>query len=173
MPDEFIPYSSKVCNNSQTKGVYCNIDDSRFSSTWTQPLKGLEKVRKYKLAVAPDHTLWVDALICENIEQLRKNRTTTIFWQTNGVPTIPCASWGDASSVEEYAFDGLPEQSWIAIGHHRIGNQSEQRLYRYAVNKLVKKKDPIGLIVFGAKLDFDPGVPIKYYPSFISKLRKL
>lgn len=173
IPDVFIPYSAAVCYNSQYKGVYCNIDDSGFSSTWNQPLKGLAKVSQYMVAIGPDHTLWVDALVCENIEQLRKNRTTTLFWQTNGVPTIPCASWGDAHSINTYAFDGLPENSWIAIEHHRIGTKSEQRLFKYAIMKLIEKKHPIGLVIFGAKLEFDPGIPVKYFPSFISKLRKL
>lgn len=173
LPNVFIPYSAKVDYHAEYKGVYCNIDDSGFSSTWNQPLKGLDKVSKYLVAVGPDHTLWVDALVCENIEQLRKNRTTTLFWQTHGVPTIPCASWGDAASVNDYAFDGLPKHSWIAFGHQRIGNKCEQRLFEYAVKVLIATKKPIGLVVFGAKLDFDPGLTVKYYPSFITKLRNL
>lgn len=173
IPCEFISYNSIVPWDSGIKGVYCNIDDSRFGATWNQPLKAFDKVSKYMVAVGPDHTLWVDGLVCENIEQLRRNRITTLFWQEEGLPTIPSASWGDSQSVETYAFDGLPHGSWIALGHQRIGNRSEQRLFKYAVTKLVEKKSPIGLIVFGAKLDFDPGVQVKYFPSFISKLRKL
>ena len=173
VPEVFIPYSAKVCYNASFKGVYCNIHDAGFSSTWNQPVKALRKVKQYKAAVAPDHTLWVDGLMCENIEQLRKTRTTQRFWQNNGVPTIQTASWGDAESVLSYAFDGLAEDSWTAIGHQRIGNKAEQRLFKYVVLTLVAKKNPLGLIVFGAPLDFDPGVPVIVMPSFISKLRKL
>lgn len=86
IPEIFVPYNAKVCLDSAHKGIYCNIHDSAFNSTWTQPIKGLKKVKRYKVAVAPDHTLWLDGLTCENIEQLRKSRTTQIFWQNNGSP---------------------------------------------------------------------------------------
>ncbi len=173
VPEVFIPYSAKVCYNSQYKGVYCHIDDAGFSSTWTRPVNALKKVSQYMVAIAPDHTLWMDALKCENIEQLRKTRTTQLFWQNNGVNTIQTASWGDADSIMTYAFDGLAEDSWTSIGHQRNGNKIEQRLFRFGVETLVDRKHPRGLIVFGLPLDFDPGVPVIVKPSFISKLRKL
>lgn len=173
VPDVFIPYSAKVCYNSEFKGVYCHIDDCGFNTTWTRPIPALRKVQHYMVAVAPDNTLWVDGNICENIEQIRRSRTIQRFWQNNGVSTIQTASWGDAESIKSYAFDGLAEDSWTAIGHQRIGNKCEQRLFRYGVSALVEKKKPCGLIVFGAPLDFDPGVPVIYKPSFISKLRNL
>lgn len=173
IPEVFIPYSAKVCYNSEHEGVYCHIDDSGFNSAWTHPLQALKKVKRYQIAVAPDNTLWVDAPLCENIEQRRRSLTIQRFWQNNGVPTIQVATWGNAESIREFAFDGLAENSWTAIGHQRVGNKSEQRLFRYAVSALIEQKSPIGLIVFGARLDFDPGVPVIVKPSFISKLRKL
>lgn len=173
IPEIFIPYSAKVCCNSGAKGIYCHIDDRGFNVTWTHPIHALRKVKKYRTAVTPDNTLWVDGAVCENIEQLRRSRTIQRFWQNNGVDTIQTASWGNAESIRTYAFDGLAEDSWTAIGHQRIGNRCEQRLFKYGVSALVDKKKPYGLIVFGAPLDFDPGVPVIYKPSFISKLRKL
>lgn len=173
IPEVFIPYNVKTCHNAALKGIYCNIHDAAFNSTWNQLIRGLRKVQQYMLAVAPDHTLWVDGLTCENIEQLRKTRTTQRFWQNNGVPTIQTASWGDADSVLSYAFDGLAENSWTAIGHQRVGTKAEQCLFKFAVKILVERKHPLGLIIFGAPLDFNPGVPVIVKPSFISKLRKL
>ncbi len=173
IPEIFIPYNSRVCYKSQNMGVYCHIDDTCFGTTWTRPVAALKKIGKYMVAIAPDHTLWVDGLKCENIEQLRKTRTTQLFWQNNGVNTIQTASWGDADSIKSYAFDGLAEDSWTSIGHQRVGNKMEQRLFRFGVKTLVEKKRPLGLIVFGAPLDFDPGVPVIIKPSFISRLRKL
>ncbi len=173
LPETFIPYSEKVGRDSRRKGVYCHIDDYRFSSVWTRPLAALGKVRRYMVAVAPDNTLWADGRLCENLEQVRRSRTIQRFWQNNGMPTIQTAAWGDAESVRGFAFDGLARHSWTAIGHQRVGNRSEQRLYRYAVMHLVERKHPMGLIVFGAPLDFNPGVPVVNMPSFISKLRRI
>lgn len=173
IPESFMPYNARVGSDSGNKGVYCHISDGLFNSVWTHPIRALGKVRRYMLAVAPDNTLWADGSVCENVEQIRRSRTIQRFWQNNGVLTIQTASWGNADSIRTFAFDGLAEDSWTAIGHQRIGNKCEQRLFRYGVSTLVEKKRPCGLLVFGAKLDFDPGVPVIYKPSFISKLRKL
>lgn len=173
IPDVFLPYNAKVSTGSTLKGVYCNINDYAFNTTWTRPVQALRKVKQYMLAVGPDNTLWVDGSICENVEQRRRSLTIQSFWQNNGVATIQTASWGNAQSILSFAFDGLAENSWTAIGHQRIGSRSEQRLFRYGVHSLVEKKTPIGLLIFGAPLDFDPGVPVIIKPSFISKLRKL
>jgi hypothetical protein len=173
IPDVFVPYCAKVCYNSQYKGIYCHIDDVRFGTAWSHPIAALKKVKQFDVAIAPDNTLWVDALVCENVEQLRRSRTIQRFWQNNGVNTIQTASWGDANSVINYAFDGLAEHSWTSIAHQRVGNKAEQRLFRFAVQTLVERKSPLGLVVFGAPLDFDPGVPVIVKPSFIPRLRKL
>lgn len=172
IPELFVPYNFKVIPQASKSGIYCHIDDALFATTWNRPFASLKKVSQYKVAVAPDHTLWADGLVCENIEQLRRNRITTLFWQTNGVRTIQTASWANASSLD-YAFDGLAEHSWTAIGHQRIGCHSEQRLFKYAIEKLIEIKHPKGLIIYGAPLDFEVNVEIRRFPSHIAKLRKL
>lgn len=174
IPDVFVPYSARVCYNAQYKGVHCHINDAKFYTTWTRPYNGLVKVSHYMVATGPDYTVWADGRLCENLEQIRRNRTITRFWQDNGVDVIPSVAWGDATSIDSYAFDGLPDEgSWFSIGHQRVGNKQEQRLFQYAIRNLVERKHPIGIIVFGEPLDFDPGVRVLRRPSFISKLRKL
>lgn len=173
IPEKFVPYNAKVSRRSEAEGVYTHIDDYRFGIIWNHPIAALNKIQKYMVAVAPDNTVWADGYVCENVEQLRRSRTIQRFWQNNGVRTIQTASWGNADSIRTYAFDGLAEESWTAVGHQRIGNLCEQRLFHYGIMTLVEKKKPLGLLVFGARLDFDPGVPVIYKPSFISKLRHL
>lgn len=172
LPNEFRPYNARVLPDASRVGVYCHIDDAHFISCWNRPMTGLAKVRRYMTAVAPDFTLWMDGLLCENVEQLRRNRVIGLYWQSNGVQVIPSASWGSADSLK-YSFDGLPQNSWLALGHQRIGGRQEQRLYQYAVERLIEVKRPIGLIVFGAKLHFNVPVEVRYYPSFITKFMNL
>lgn len=172
LPDECVAYNAKPTSKAKTQGIHCFTDDESFMSTYSMPLRALKKVSQFYVAMAPDHTLWVDGLICENIEQLRKNRVTTIYWQSNGVPTIQTASWGNADSLE-YAFDGLAPNSITAIGNTRLGDSNEQKLREYAIKTLVKKKSPTILVVVGWKLGFDPGVPVVIYPAHIQKLRNL
>lgn len=172
LPQFWVSYSAKVPTNSHNIGVHCCIDDRGFSSTWSNPIVAFNKVANYAVAVAPDHTLWADGLPCQNLQQLWKNRVTTLFWQTRGVQTIQSASWGGANS-ETYCFDGLAEYSITAISHLRIGSRGEQILYRYMVRQLVERKHPSKLVVFGYELDFDPGVPVITVPGHVQHLRQL
>lgn len=172
IPNHFLPYSARIPANSSQYGVHCHIDDKSFSSSWNQPVKGLNRVIQYKLAIGPDFSLFVDGKTCENIEQLRRNRTITSFWQYF-IPTIQSASWGDADSVLNFAFDGLAEGSWTSISHAAIGNKHEQQLFEFAVRHLVTTKRPLGLLVFGFPLNFDPGIQVRTFPCRINYLRNL
>ncbi len=172
VPNIFLPYSAKIPKDSYKYGVHCHQDDWSFASSWKKPIMGLNRIIRYKVAIGPDYSLFVDGKKCENIEQLRRNRTISSFWQ-HFVPTIQSASWGDADSILTYAFDGLAEESWTSISHAAIGNNQEKRLFEFAIKTLVEKKRPIGLLVFGFPLHFDPGVPVKVFPCRINFLRSL
>lgn len=94
LPESFQPYNARVGEMCAGQGVHCHVDDAHFASCWSRPEAGLKKVKCYEVAVAPDFTLWVDAPVCENIEQLRRNRVVGLYWQTHGVRVIPSAARG-------------------------------------------------------------------------------
>lgn len=89
------------------------------------------------------------------------------------IQAVPSASWGNVDSFE-YCFDGLPENSIIAIGHTAIGKDcSYKKLYRMGVEALIERKRPTKLLVYGAPLGFNPSVEVIYYEGNIQKLRQL
>ncbi len=82
---------------------------------------------------------------------------------------IPTASWGNVNSFK-YCFDGLPEQSVIAVcgighEHHRSAN----KLWHMAMHEMEKQISPIKIIVYGGKkpdaTQFD--AEIVYFEDFI------
>ena len=90
-----------------------------------------------------------------------------------GIKVIPSAGWASVGSFE-YCFDGLPENSVISIGHVVEGkSMAERKLFRLGVEELVLRKHPVGLVVYGAPLHFDPGVAVVYIKGEIQKLRAL
>lgn len=84
---------------------------------------------------------------------------------------IPTASWGDVNSFK-YCFDGLPEHSTIAvcgIGHDQC--RSANTLWHLGIARLVEKKKPMMLIVYGGKQEDHLQLPVKvkYIPDFINQ----
>lgn len=171
LPRELVAYGHHRKYYGANAGLHFYEADCVFDTVWSKPVATMNEVRKFRYVIAPDNTLFVDQAKSFNILQLYKNRWVTCYWQQNGVNVIPSASWGNADSLK-YCFDGLPENSIIAIGHSAVGRTySEKLLYRMAVKELVERKNPTKLVVYGFHLDFDPEVEVVYYDCLIQKLR--
>jgi len=178
------PYISSVPNNFVTYderdsypadyGICFYSDDYKIRRGWSHPTETMSKLKARKSPViAPDFSVFTDLSRAVNVSQLFLNRWTTSYWQSNGIPVIPSASWGSADSFS-YCFDGLPENSIISIGHIAIGKtKSEKELYRLGVKELIDRKKPLKLIVYGFPLGFSVDTELIYVKSFIQrKFRK-
>lgn len=154
-------------------GVHCYLYDYKIEPTWHSPSLVIPCLRQYSCVLAPDFSLFVDMPRAINVWNVYRNRWVSSFWQRENIKLIPSASWGNADSFD-YCFDGLPENSTIAIGHSAIGkDRDENRLYRLGVETLIERKHPTRLVVYGLPLDFIPEVEVVYYESKIQRLRKL
>lgn len=173
LPDEFIQLTDASRISDSSMGLHCYMPDSRINPTWSHPSNYLQRVKSHCCVIAPDYSMFVDAWRPVNIWNVFRNRLITCYWQQAGANVIPSASFGDADSLA-FEFDGLPEDSTIAIGHVAVGkSKSQKRLYQVSVERLIEEKRPRLLLVYGAPLDFAVGVPVRVYESRIQKLRRL
>lgn len=142
--------------------------------TWNAPPRVVPSLKQYRCVVAPDFSIFTDMPRAVNVWNIYRNRWVSSYWQSQGIKVIPSASWGSVDSFE-YCFDGLPENSVIAIGHSTAGkDKSFKRLYRMGVETLIEKKRPTKLMVYGSPLDFNVNTDIVYQEGFIiKKLRRL
>jgi len=174
IPEQFVSYPErKSCGRNV--GIHFYTYDYRFQSVWTHPQQVVKELKKRKcVVIAPDFSMFVDAPRAVNVSNLYCNRWTASYWQHEGVPVIASASWASVDSFT-YCYDGLPEDSVIAIGHTAVGrSRSEKELYRLGVRELIERKHPVKLLVYGSHLNFDPGVELVYIQDFIhGKLRML
>ena len=174
VPTDFIAYTQRRSKLGNTAiGIHCYEYDNRIISTWTNPLKPIESLKKYPCVIAPDFSLLVDQPRAINVTNVYRNRWVSCFWTSKGIKVIPSASWGSVDSFD-YCFDGLPENSVISIGHVVEGKEKTyNQLYRLGVEELVRRKQPTKLVVYGAPLSFDPGVEVVQVNGVIQKLRQL
>ena len=99
--------------------VHCFVDDYRFETSWTSPLRALKYALRFAFAFSPDFTLSPDYPPVLNQFQVYRARWVARYWQNNGVIVIPSVSWAGVDSFE-YAFAGIPQNSIVSIATYGI-----------------------------------------------------
>ncbi|MBP5724870.1 MAG: DUF4417 domain-containing protein [Bacteroidales bacterium] len=148
--------------------------DYTFDSVWHRLEFYTPKIAKFRYVIAPDFSLYVDTSKQLNYQSLYRNRFVTAYWQQCGVKVIPSASWGNADSFE-YCFEGLPQNSVIAIGSVAVKSCEDSiMLWRYGVSQVIQQLNPTALLIYGSRIEFDnQGTQTYYYNDFINtKFRK-
>lgn len=171
IPDKFISFNKVLTSKEYDCGVHFFIDDYQFERIWRQPEKYLPMLKRFQCVIAPDFSLFVDVPAVVNMWNVYRNRIMASWMQQNGVSVIPSASWGNIDTFK-YCFDGLPDNSVIAVGHASKGRSDSQRvLWNLGIDELIRKKSPYKLIIYGnaCEMAFDN---VKFIDDYITKLRK-
>lgn len=161
------------------KGYHKSVGLHNFSydyinERWWYDIASYIKIAShYECVLGLDFSPLVNGRRCEVVEAIRRNRTFTAALQASGISVIQSASFGHPKH-NRFVFDGLAPNAPVAIEHIRTSQDMKQRNnYRLGVEALVEQKNPSILLIYGFPLDFDPGVPVKYYKCHIQYLREL
>ncbi len=168
---ELYSYSERKKHNGHPWAVHFFQHDYKFLKAITDGLeRTTQALCECSAVFAPDCSLYVDAPVFINKQNIFRSRFAAAYWQSCGFNVIQTASWGDANSLA-YAFEGLADNSVTAvcgIGHEFC--ESARRLWIYAMRKLVEVKSPAKLIVYGGEEELpDFGVPVIYIEDYITK----
>lgn len=173
LPDFLVGTGVKHRGYNPRVGLH-NFAYDHINERWWYDIEGFAKIAAhYICALGLDFSPLVNGRRCEVVEAIRRNRTFTAAMQASGYPMIQSATFGHPKH-NKFVFDGLATNAPVAIEHIRTSCDFLQRKYfRMGVEALIEQKSPSTLLVLGFPLDFDPGVPVKYYPCHIQKLRTL
>lgn len=168
-----VPFTERAKHKSIGEALHFFQHDYQFASVWHNLERVTHSLCKYDCLIAPDFSLFVndDKYQQTNRQSVYRSRFIAAYWQRCGFKVIPTASWGDVNSFK-YCFDGLPEHSTIAvcgIGHDQC--RSANTLWHLGIARLVEKKKPMMLIVYGGKQEDHLQLPVKvkYIPDFINQ----
>ncbi len=100
--------------------AHCFVDDYRFETSWTSPIRALKYALRFAFVFSPDFTLSPDYPLVLNHFQVYRARWVARFWQNNGVLVVPSISWAGVDSFD-YAFLGVPQNSVVSIATYGIG----------------------------------------------------
>lgn len=149
------------------------IDDALFENFWNHPEKSFSNLKRFAGIVTTDYSMLPEMLPAQIIWNCTRNRVMAYYLQQNGFNIIPVASWCQENDFD-WCFDGLPENSSIAISTNGcLSSPYSHRVFIQGVEALYQQKSPSHLIVCGrhmSELDHYPNVV--YYPSFSQRWKE-
>ena len=173
LPPRFVACDEAKGIISPTLGIHHFVYDDRLSSVWRNPLAHIKRYSHFCCTLGVDFSMFNEIeAIPISIMNLIKNRYMTCGFQQQGLTAIPTFSFG-YPALEKYWYDGIPEESQVAVCNIIIGKtRAERELRQYAIEGLVRRKHPTTLIVYGRPLTFDPGVEVRFLEGKLSQIKR-
>ena len=150
-PENLLPFHiAKAEKEPANRWFHFYEDDYQFERFWNRPSQYLPILKRFKGGISPDFSIYLDMPRSQQVWNCWRNRVMAYYMQQAGLTIIPNAGWSDAESLE-WAFDGLPSNSVLAIttqgcmGRDYISKQSLLN----GLHELVRQRHPEKLIVYG------------------------
>ncbi len=144
-------------------------DDYHFERVWNRPSQYLPIFQRFDGGISPDFSIYLDMPRAQQIWNCWRNRVLAYWLQANGINIVPNVGWGDDETFK-WAFDGLPENSVLAIttqGCLRDGVCKCSLVN--GIHELIKAKHPTTIFVYGKFPDIWRdrfSVPVIAYPTY-------
>ena len=174
IPHDVIGFNERnSVNNPENHWVDFFIDDALFESFWNHPDKSFPSLRRFEGIVTTDYSMHPEFLPAQNIWNCTRNRVMAYYLQNSGFDVVPVATWCTSDDFE-WCFDGLPEESSIAISSNGcMSNPYSKKILLQGVDVLQKQKNPTNLIVCGREVqELEKYDNIRYYPSFSQRWKE-
>lgn len=178
-PTQAIP-TNVICFNErksiskpETCWIDFFIDDALFENFWNHPEMSFSNLKRFAGIITTDYSMFPEMLPGQMIWNCTRNRVMAYYLQQQRFNTIPVASWCTESDFE-WCFDGLPDNSSIAITTNGcMSSLYGKRILLRGVEELQRRKSPSSLIVCGRHLpELDAYKNVVYYPSYSQRWKE-
>ena len=143
-------HSANTTKTPQTSWFHFFEDDYQFERLWNRPDKYLPLLQRFEGGITPDYSMYMDMPKAQQIWNCWRNRAMAYWMQEQGINVIPNACWGDYESLG-WAFDGLPENSVLAITTQGCMQKTDYRkqVLVNGLHELIRQKHPTKIVVYG------------------------
>lgn len=172
IPTSLVSFNAALTAKDHNQCVHFFIDDYQFERIWNLPDRYVECLRQFQCVIAPDFSQYTDMPYPQRMWNNYRGKFIGAWLQSQGVTVIPNVTWSLPDSYE-YCFDGIPQQSVIAInstGAVRYGLTRFLWLkgYREALSRL----RPLAVIRYGTMIPGeDTSVSIYFNNERVLNLR--
>lgn len=162
----------ECCWNELERGIVC--DSPVDHDAWRSVDRYIPQLMRFEGVIGTDYSMFPEMLPDQRNWNCARNRVFAYRMQRHGIPCIPVASWCSEEDWE-WCFDGLPEESSIAVSTNGCCRRPEtRRLFRRGIDELVRRKSPWAIIVCGRPIPELGGCKARlvFYPSFSQRMKE-
>lgn len=152
IPTSLVSFNAALTAKDHNQCVHFFIDDYQFERIWNLPDRYVECLRQFQCVIAPDFSQYTDMPYPQRMWNNYRGKFIGAWLQSQGVTVIPNVTWSLPDSYE-YCFDGIPQQSVIAINSTGAARYGLTRFlwlkgYREALSRL----RPLAVIRYGTMI---------------------
>lgn len=165
LPEKMISFSKAIPSKDSFQIVHFYESDTAFVRIMNNPKKYAEILKKFQVVISPDFSQKLDmpSFIC--FQNSWWNKAFGAYWQTLGITVIPNVAWSRPDSYE-YAFQGIPTKSTIAINCTGIkGNPMSKYFWMRGYEEALKRLNPTLIIRYGDKMNNEDESRSIYYEN--------
>ncbi|MGH2537963.1 MAG: DUF4417 domain-containing protein, partial [Candidatus Promineifilaceae bacterium] len=152
IPAWLVPYRTRIRANEPADdgAVHFFLEEYRFETVWSRPVKALEALAPYSTLLSPDFSLFRDWPLMLQMWNVYRNRWCGRFWQEQGFTVIPTVSWSTAESYA-FCFRGVPRRSVVAVSAVgvRLDQPLEYQLFVDGFREMVRQLEPAVALSYG------------------------
>ena len=170
IPKDLIGFNYAKSSENKDCGIHFYVDDYQFERVWNYPDKYVDVLREYECILSPDFSLYLDMPMPMKIWNIYRSRLIGQYFQSKGIKVIPTISWAEKETFS-FCFKGIPKGSIVSIS--TIGVKQDPnalQIWRDGVDEMIKQIEPIAILVYGGKLDYDfKDIDVYYYDNKVTE----
>lgn len=173
VPTSLVSFNAALTAKDHNQCVHFFIDDYQFERIWNLPERYVECLKKFQCVIAPDFSQYTDMPYPQRIWNNYRGKLIGAWLQSQGVTVIPNVTWSLPDSYD-YCFDGIPQQSVIAINSIGAARYGLTRyLWLKGYREAVRRLNPIVIIRYGNVIDGeDTSLGIYFNNDRLQRLRE-
>ena len=149
IPNRLICFSKAISSKNYDQWVHFYEDDYLFERIWRNPERYLDILKRYKGVILPDFSVYRDMPFAMQIWNIYRSRAIGHWLQINDVKVIPNIRYAD-KRTQRICCDGIEKKGIIAVGSHgTIKHNTDRVFFTEGLNRVVKRLEPIAIIVYG------------------------
>lgn len=148
-PSRIIPYDRIGSDLLPADWIHYYVHDCRFSNILKPNARILKHIETIGGMIGPDHSMYRDLPLAEQIHSSYLNRATDYYFHKMGKVVIPNVSWGDHRSYT-FCCDGIAKESTIAVSTYGCCKSKTAKFqFEDGLIFVIEKLRPYSIMVHG------------------------
>lgn len=137
--------------NNFDRMVHFFLYDYKFESIWNKPNAYVEKLKKYKAALSPDFSMYIEMNRTLQLYNTFRNRWCGAYLASKGIKVIPTVNWGNEDTFD-FCFEGIEKGNIVAVSTYMVqehNNHSDQKeFFMKGYNEMLRRIEPSKIICY-------------------------